>query len=551
MSFDSFVQLVVDGYDLRAERERSRDSSEAAADRPLERDSASIEVHADMDPPRLREVRAEHARSLLPNTLAGELSPVLELGWPRSGHFVACEAGVYFDAYLGVAQKLFDEQHPRYREMLRAVVDSGLILQREINTDDYLALREGSKGLVTPQQLAALICEVTAMALPAKAPYAVFLSNSGTEAVEATLKVAYRNCHHRLVQRYGADVEAALMTQLGIARDPAFANEVVYEDYPFFVFACEGAFHGRTLGSLQATCSKAVHKRGYPRPRWVQHLPFNGKPDDLARRVDSRALPDVLTADGGVRGCLEAGRVPRDLCAAFLFEGFQGEGGYRIAERDWLHGLAATCQEHEILLCADEVQSFARTGTTYFVEQLGVEPDVIAVAKAAGIGATIARKDLEEALPTGWHSNTWGGGKIFDVQYAYATWDLWHNGRDPLFEGRNYADNLRIKGEYLRSGLAYLAQQHPETLVEFQGVGGMFGLTVRKRDELIREGWRRGLKLLGCGPAGEESRLRLVLLADVRTHEVDVLVDGLDRLFALVGSSESTHESTEDRGVTG
>ena len=209
---------------------------------------------------------------------------MLELGYPQAGHYVRCEAGIYFDAYLGVAQRLIDEAHPAFQAMLRTLRDHGLLLRREINTDDYLAVRRGVEGVKTPQELAALVNRATERAFPEAGRFRTFFSNSGAEAIEAGMKLAQRVAHSRLLARYGTEVEAELMRQLGIPRHEFFereAGETVYADYPFFVVGTEKAFHGRTLGALQLNFSKAAHKRGFHGGRWVRQIPFNGDPADL------------------------------------------------------------------------------------------------------------------------------------------------------------------------------------------------------------------------------------------------------------------------------
>ena len=89
--------------------------------------------------------------------------------------------------------------------------------------------------------------------------------------------------------------------------------------------------------------------------------------------------------------------------------------------------------------------------------------------------------------------------------------------------------------------LAELATRHPDLLLDFSGLGGMWGLSVRHREEIVAEGWTRGAKLLGCGPAGEVSRLRIILLADVLTREINQMIEVLDRIFTAV---EAKHGSS-------
>ena len=369
----------------------------------------------------------------------------------------------------------------------------------------------------------------------------VRFTNSGTEANEAAIKLAQLHAYRRCLRRHGAAAWERLMRELGIPRatdldaDAGAPAEPLWADHPLFLLACEGAFHGRTLGVLSLTRSKKAHHIGYSRLPWVRHLPFNGRADDLLQRLDTRGLPALLDAPGGVREVLAAGRVPVDLCALLAVECVQGEGGYRIAERAWLGALAEACRAHGIPLGVDEVQTFARTGELFAAEHYGLAPDIVWTSKGAVVGLTVAREELVRDCHAGWHSNTFGGGKLFDVNLAHAVIDTVANGRDPLFEGRGYLENSRIKGEYVRLRLSDLAARHADVLADFSGLGGMWGLTVRWREEVIRTGWRLGAKLLGCGRRGELSRLRIVLPVDVLTREVDEMVDVLDRVFDAVG----------------
>jgi len=531
---EKHVRLVVDGYDLAAERERYQFEDVSVGGVTINRGRAVIEVTGDMNAARLEGEKRAHQAAIFPTTLVPQ-SPVVELGWPQAGHYVRCEAGTYFDAYLAVAQKLFDEHHPSYRRMTRTLLDNDLLLRREINTDDFLSARPGAQGIVTPQRLAQLVEAEAARAFPGAAPWRIFFSNSGTEAIEAGLKIACRVAHARLLERHGAAVEAELMRQLGIPRVAFFESrdpQPLYADYPFFFFACEMAFHGRTLGALGLTFSKAVHRRGFPTWQRTRHVPFNGKAADLGRLIDPRPLPEVLAAEGGIARVLASGRVPRDLAAAFVVEGLQGEGGYRLADAGWLREVAGLCRDHEILVVADEIQSFARGGRAFLFEHFGVAPDVLAIAKSAIVGMTLARAEFARFLPPGWHANTWGGGKVFDNHYAYATIDTYLHYADPLFLGRTYVENQRVKGEYVRAQLAWLRERRPELVLDFAGLGAMWGVTVRRREELIERAWKRGLKLLGCGSPGEESRIRILLLADVLTREIDHLFAALDGVLA-------------------
>lgn len=528
----------IDGYDLLAENGRLAFPDVVVAGRRLNRGTARVSPEGTPHD-RGEAVRAAHEARIMPNTL-GPDSPVIDLSWPATGLFVGSPAGTYLDLYQGVAQKLLDEHHPALQGAAEALRQAGLLLRREINTDDFLALGTPLPGVKLPQDLAELACGLVEAAFPAAGRTRVFLSNSGAEAGEAAIKLAQLHAYRRFLRRHGAAAWERLVRELGIGRaayfddEPGGGDEPLWLDYPLFLLGCEGAFHGRTLGVLNLTWSKKAQHVGYSKLPWVRHLPFNGRVADLTDLLETRPIGELLDAPGGVRAVLAAGRVPVDLVALFAVECVQGEGGYRIADRAWLDGLARACRAHGIPLGVDEVQTLGRTGRMFAAQHYELAPDILWTSKAAVVGLTVAREELVRDCHPGWHSNTFGGGKLFDVNLAHAVLDTVAHARDPLFEGRGYLENSRLKGEYVRLRLAELAARHPEVLTDFSGLGGMWGLSVRWREEVVRTGWRLGAKLLGCGRKGEVARLRVVLPADVLTREVDEMFDVLDRTFAAV-----------------
>ncbi len=536
------LPTVVEGYDLAAERGRLGSIPDVVVrGHRLNRGTATVSITGAMETPFHAAARKRHADAILPTTLA-EDSPVIELGWPEAGPFVRCAAGVYMDLYLGVAQKLLDLHHPRIRADLRVLEELDLLTRREINTDDFLALAEGVQGVHLPQDLAALAAAQAAAAYPGTGPWKAFLSNSGTEAVEAALKVAWQVRYKRFLEQHGFDTLARVAADLGIARVPELDGEKsrpepLLADYPFFIVGCWRAFHGRTLGALHFTISKKAQRTGYPQSRWVRRIRYNGDPKELEALLDPRPLAQVLDAPGGVRAVVESGRIPRDLFAGFIAEPMQGEGGYVPADPAWFRAVEEVVRRHGGLFLVDEVQTIGRTGTLFFGEQLGVRPDVVATAKPLIVGVTLARGAYAPMLHTGWHSNTFGGGKVFDNQLAYAVLDTYVNGRDPVLGGLSYPENCRVKGAYLEVLLGRLRDRHPGMVEGFDRRGLMLGLAVRRRADVIRVGWERGLKLLGCGPSGEVARLRVLFLADSLAREIEEAVRVLDRVLEEVGAT--------------
>jgi 4-aminobutyrate aminotransferase len=307
----------------------------------------------------------------------------------------------------------------------------------------------------------------------------VFLTNSGTEAVEGAIKLARYHTH-----RSG-------------------------------IIAFEGGFHGRTMGALSLTNSKIKQRAGFgPLIPMVHHSPF---PRVRAWREgsggDGSAELDVLR--GSILGRLIA---PSDV-AAIVVEPIQGEGGYFPAPRSFMEGLREICDEHGILLIADEIQSgMGRTGKWWAIEHAGVEPDIITSAKgiASGmpIGAFIARESVW-TWPPGAHGSTFAGNPICAAA-GLATLEI--------IESEGLANAVTM-GARLQSGLEKAAEG--SAVRDIRGAGLMLGVEfpTHAAAEAVQEAaFRRGLLTLECG----ESSLRFSPPLIVDESDVDTAV----RIFA-------------------
>jgi 4-aminobutyrate aminotransferase len=290
------------------------------------------------------------------------------------------------------------------------------------------------------------VCQRLADAAPIVGGRArTYLGNSGTEVVEASIKLA----------RYATGRP--------------------------YVVAFLGAFHGRTYGSVSLTASKAKYHAGFgPLLPGVFHAPY-GRVDDL------RWFDDVLFER----------LAPANEVAAIIVEPIQGEGGYIVPEDGFLQGLRELCDRHGILLIADEIQSGAgRTGRMWAIEHSGVKPDILLTAKgiASGmpIGGMIARADLLESWSAGAHGSTYGGNPVACAA-ALATIDLLEGG---------LTDNARVRGEQALTGLHEIAQRHPRLVRDVRGVGLMLGVEFDTPDHAEEVQWaafQRGLLVLECG----------------------------------------------------
>lgn len=311
-----------------------------------------------------------------------------------------------------------------------------------------------------------------------------FMTNSGTESVEAAIKLA--RYHTKRSQFIG------------------------------FL----GGFHGRTIGSVTFTASKPKYHHGfYPLMPGVVHAPF---PDPYHPMLIS--LPGEQYGETVVRYIEEEilGRlIPAQDVAGFLVEPIQGEGGYVIPADGFFPALRRLCDKHGILLIADEVQSgIGRTGKMWAMEHFGVEPDIVCTAKgiASGvpIGAMIARAEIA-TWEQGAHGNTYGGNPIACAA-ALATIDLVQNG---------LLDNAAFTGEHALNLLYQIQDRHP-CIGHVRGKGLMIGLEIVKdreskapdaelRDEIVDKAFEAGLVLLGCGV----SAIRIAPPLNVTTDQID------------------------------
>ena len=304
---------------------------------------------------------------------------------------------------------------------------------------------------------------------PGKFRKKVFLSNSGAESVEAALKIV----------RHAT----------GRKRTIAFI----------------GAFHGRTLGALSLTGSKAVHREGFaPIVPDVTHIPYAY----CYRCAYKMRYPSCNVWCAQILEDLYfKSVVPPSEVGAIFVEPIQGEGGYIVPPREFLVRLREIADRHGILLVADEVQTgFGKTGKMLAMEHFGVVPDIICMAKAIAsglpVGATVFNRKLDFKVG-GAHSNTYGGSPI-PAAAALAT--------IAVIEEEGLLDKVAKLGNYFRRGLNALKRKHGE-IGDIRGFGFMQGLELvreRKsreparalRDRVVAECLRRGLLLIPCGVSG-------------------------------------------------
>jgi 4-aminobutyrate aminotransferase len=370
----------------------------------------------------------------------------------------------FLDFAAGIAVCSTGHAHPRVVEAVKGAADRFLHISSDYWHEEMTALGE---------RLARLA--------PFGEPAMSFFCQSGTESVEAALKLA----------RY-------------VTGRPRF-------------IAFLGGFHGRTMGSLAATSSKYTQQKGFFAPMpGITHVPYPNPYRPLFARDDQGAA--VLDY---IRMLFER-NVPASEVAALLVEPIQGEGGYLVPPDGFLAGLRALCDEHGILLIFDEVQSgVGRTGTMFACEHWGVRPDLMCLAKGLGsglpIGALVAKKSLMSQWKRGAHGNTYGGNPLACAA-ANATIDL--------VEGGMQANAAEVGGHFI-ARLREL-QRDFNCIGQVRGKGLMIGMELVEPDAartparalcdaVVTAAFHHGLLLLSCGA----STVRFMPPLNVSREEVD------------------------------
>jgi 4-aminobutyrate aminotransferase len=333
------------------------------------------------------------------------------------------------------------------------------------------------------------VCERLDRLAPMAGPTRTFLTNSGTEAVEAAIKLARSHSGRQ------------------------------------YLISFFGSFHGRSYGSVSLTASKAKYHEGFgPLLPGVLHAPYGQDASYIARVLFKRVVP------------------PREV-AAVIVEPVLGEGGYFVPPADWMRALRDLCSEYGILLIADEVQSgMGRTGKMWAVEHFGVEPDILVsgkgIASGMPLGAMTARADLM-TWGMGAHGSTYGGNPV-SCAAALATIDLLEGG---------LVDNAAQVGTGMLADLRSLAARQPQ-VQDVRGLGLMIG--VEFKSDLVADAieiacYRAGLLTLRAGDStiriapplvisAEQAKTGLRILEEACGH---VTADGPTAFAPIMGEREA------------
>ena len=286
----------------------------------------------------------------------------------------------------------------------------------------------------------------------------VFFCNSGAEAVEGAIKVARR--YH-------------------FSKGNKKRNDII---------TFEGSFHGRTLGTLAASANNK-HIEGFgPMPEGFVSIPF-GDHELLKNNISSST-------------------------AAILVEPIQGEGGIRVIPKECLRGIRVLCDENDILMVVDEVQSgLYRTGKAFAYEWSSITPDIMALAKGLGggfpIGAVLSTKEAAEGMISGSHGSTFGGNPL---ACSIANEVL------KIFEDEKISENIADKSNKLVSGLEELIKRHKNKIKDVRGKGLMLGVECYIENSVVtKKSLEAGLLLVNAG----ENVVRIMPPLNITEEDID------------------------------
>ncbi|MCX6821809.1 MAG: aspartate aminotransferase family protein [Candidatus Aenigmarchaeota archaeon] len=330
---------------------------------------------------------------------------------------------VYLDFNSNVCSCNIGYGHPEIIGVLRSFSEVGAhkIAGQDFYTEEQIKLAE--KVLkITPRNLSR-----------------VLFTNSGAEAVENAIKFAYR--------------------KKGPLAGVSFFR----------------AFHGRTIGALSFTDSKAVQKKYYPEVN-----------NELIKYCTDDNDPDINQLEELIK---------REAEPAFVIvECIQGEGGYRPASKKFIKTLREVTKKHDVPLIFDEIQAgMGRTGKWWSFQHYDVEPDIMTVGKSLQVGAVVSSKKYDPNEP-GAVSSTWGGGHRIDLAVGLKTIEI--------MEKEKLIDNANIMGDYFMKRFKEMQERYPEKIVDVRGLGLMIGVEFndeKQRDIVVQKAFKNKLLLLGCG----------------------------------------------------
>lgn len=395
--------------------------------------------------------------------------------WDVDGHR-------YLDVNAGIAVLAAGHSHPR---LVRVAQEQVARFTHMAGTDFY-----NEPMIRAAEKLVSL--------MPGGAGWQVFFTNSGTEAIEASIKLArFATRRQNIIGFYGA-------------------------------------FHGRSYGSLSLTASKPRQRKGFfPMLPGSFHAFY---PNPFRPPLGSDPAHVAETCLRFIEQTLFTTTCPPEEVAAIVIEPLQGEGGYVVPAPGFMQGLRALCDRHGILLICDEVQSgVGRTGKMWGFEHEGVVPDIVASAKGLGgglpIGAMVARESIARMWEPGSHGNTYGGNGLT----CAVTHELLCMVEEELME------NAARVGAHLQARLAELQPRFAQ-IGAVRGRGLMIGVEFVDpatgepdhdlAEAIMEEAFRKGLLVLTCGASTIRFCPPLTLTAEQADEAVERFALAIEHCLA-------------------
>ncbi len=296
----------------------------------------------------------------------------------------------------------------------------------------------------------------------------VFFCNSGAEANEAAIK---------LVRRY--------FYEKGVTSK-------------FRIIAMNQSFHGRTMAALSATGQEKIRKGFDPILSGFDFVPFG----------DIDAIKNAIGPETG----------------AVMLEPIQGEGGVRCASREYLKATRKICDENDLLLVFDEIQTgMGRTGRLFAYEHFDVEPDIMTLAKALAnglpVGAMLAKEEFAKAFSPGVHASTFGGTPLVCSAALEVVRILTQEG---------IVEQCESTGRYFKQKLLWLKERHDDVIEDVRGMGLLLGMELKMNGgEIVEKCIEQGF-LINCI---QDNVLRFIPPLIIEIEAIDRLVSCLDDIF--------------------
>lgn len=418
----------------------------------------------------------------LVDNIAGLLAPSMAKDHPNlpvvkaeGCYYYGADGKKYLDFTSGIAVENVGHRHPKVVEAIK-------------HSADHLV--HGPSGVIIYESILQLAKELGEI-LPGDLD-CFFFANSGTEAIEGAIKLA----------KY-------------VTKKP-------------YVLSFTGCFHGRSIGALSVSTSKSKYRK-YLQPSWLTYqVPY----------ANAKACPEGEDPEEYCLQKLEADfqsvfnhQVDPEEIACMIVEPVLGEGGYVIPPKGWLKKVREVCDQHNILLIFDEVQTgFGRTGEWFAAHTFDVTPDIMAIAKgiAAGLplSATVASHELMQKWPLGTHGTTFGGNPMA-CSAALASLQV--------IKEENLLSNTKQMGQYALEKLQQMKENHP-VIGSVRGVGLMIGIEIinpstKQPDgqgvlKILDIALHKGVLFYLCGNSGEVIRMIPPLI--VNKEQIDAGLKALD-----------------------